>query len=231
MKLKQITGDYIELDLSNPIVKAHFENPINYTREILDEWESEPFKEFFKPEYKTVLDIGANVGLFTLHVLPYVDRIVCVEPYEGHNAVFNDLVDNQIFNNTNPNRSTLVVNIESSALCDYTGTTKYWYEGVNSTMCRLRADGQIEVPCITLADLCTKYNLTKVDFAKVDIEGSEFQAITVETVKPVFDIIDRWLLECHPRSLESQNHFKAIFEECGYKTQYYDFNGSIYVYK
>lgn len=229
MKLKQITGQHIDLDLSNPTVKAHFDNPINCTREILDEWESEPFKQFFKPEYKTVLDIGANVGLFALHVLPYIKEIICVEPYEGHNDVFNELLYNYKFYDNGEEND--IIELESSALSNYTGTTRYWYEGVNSTMCRLRADGQIEVPCITLADLCKKHNLRKVDFAKVDIEGSEFQALTVETIKPVFDIIDRWLIELHPRTRESQDHFKAIFEAVGYSVNYYDFNGSIYVYK
>jgi hypothetical protein len=84
-----------------------------------------------------------------------------------------------------------------------------------------------EVDCITLKDLCEKYGLEKVDLCKVDIEGSEFKAITEQTVGEVKGIVKRFLLETHPRSRESQDHFKNIFEKCGYTVRYFDFNGSI----
>ena len=47
----------------------------------------------------------------------------------------------------------------------------------------------------------------------------------------VFGIINKFLIELHPRTREMQDRFKAIFEACGYKVDYYDFNGSIYCYK
>jgi hypothetical protein len=66
---------------------------------------------------------------------------------------------------------------------------------------------------------------------KLDLEGSEVAAITVDTVKPVSHIVKKFLLETHPRSREMQDHFKGVFESAGYKVEYFDFNGSVIAYK
>ncbi len=204
-------------------VKAHFENPYNYTREIMDEWDQLPFNKFISEKDKVILDIGANVGLFALHVLPYAKKIVCVEPTPEHMAVQRELLQ-------------FCYNVihEEAALHNYTGETSFYRCGINTTMNSLDAENrerEFKVPCYTLLDLCNKHGLTKVDFCKIDIEGSEFKALTLETVSAVFPIINKFLIELHPRTRESQDHFKAIFEQAGYQVEYYDFNGSIYCYK
>lgn len=226
-KLRQITGEYIELDIISDAAKAHFENPRNYTKEILEEWEGLPFEGLVTPEDKVILDIGANVGLFTYHVLPYAQRIVRVEPTPQHNLVRHNLDLGFMLIGFDT-----VVSDEQSALNSYTGKCNFRVEPVNTTMNTIRDGvGAFEVDCITLQDLCAKYALAHVDLCKVDIEGSERQAITIETVKPVSNIIKKFLLETHPRSREEQDHFKAIFEQCGYTVEYPEFNGSVYAYK
>lgn len=220
-KLTQITGTEIELNIQSDHSKWHFETPQNYTKEILEEWQTQPYQPFISKLDKVFLDIGANVGLFTLHVMPFVEKIICVEPTESHNQVFEDLM--------NGNKK---VTLESSALHNYTGTVGYHIEPVNFTMNRVNVSGiGIEVPCITLYDLCKKHNLTDVDFCKIDIEGSEDLAITVETIRPVNHIIKKFSIELHPRTKEMQDKYKLIFEEAGYKAEYVDFNGTIFAYK
>jgi FkbM family methyltransferase len=210
--MKLINGNHLELDLSDPRVSAHFKNPNNYTKEILEEWDSEPFKKFVTPDCKTILDCGANVGLFALHVLPYAEKIVCVEPTPAHMEVQKVLLNGKVIH-------------EQSALNSYTGKCGWHIEPVNYTMNTIRDQTGMEVDCITLHDLCIKHDLKKVDFCKIDIEGSEVLALTEQTVKPVFEIIDRFLIELHPRTREMQDRFKSIFEASGYKVEYYDFKG------
>jgi FkbM family methyltransferase len=221
-KLTQINGKEIELNIQSEHSKWHFETPQNYTKEILEEWQTQPYKDYLSKEDKIILDIGANVGLFALHVLPFVEQIVCVEPTESHNQVFEDLM-----------QGNKKVVLESSALHNYTGTVGYHIEPVNYTMNRVNVHhaGAIEVPCITLYDLCKKYNLTNVDFCKIDIEGSEDLAITVETVKPVNHIIKKFSIELHPRTFEMMEKYETIFQEAGYKTQRVDFNTTIFAFK
>ena len=230
--MKLINGGNYEIDLSDPIVAAHFNNANNYTKEILEEWDSEPFKQFVTKDCKTILDIGANVGLFALHVLPYADRIICLEPTAEHMQVQKILLRQPVFPSDKfiGLRQHKIVH-EQSALNSYTGKCGWHIEPVNYTMNTIREQTGLEVECITLYDVCVKHNLTKVDFCKIDIEGSEVLALTEETVKPVYNIIEKFLIELHPRTREMQDRFKAIFESAGYKVDYYDFNGSIYCHK
>lgn len=222
MQIKLINGNYLDIQLSTDEEVKHFLEPRNYSKEILEEWESEPFKCLITKEDKIVLDVGCNVGLFAIHISPYAEKIICVEPTPAHMRVQKTLL------------SRLPIDIihEQSALNGYTGKAKFRTEMVNMTMNTLAdREDSYEVDCITLADLCRKYNLTHVDLCKVDVEGSEVQAITLETVSAVFPIVNKFLLETHPRTREMQDHFKNIFERAGYKADYVDFNGSLIAYK
>lgn len=228
--MKLINGERLDLKLSNR-AHEHFANPNNYTDAITDEFEHDPYKGIISQRDKVFLDIGANVGLFALHVMPYVNTIVCVEPTPSHMEINKDL----IYSNVEAAKKgpfLAAILHEQSALNSYTGKARFREEPVNFTMNTLRdSPDAYEVECISLFDLCRKYKLEKVDVCKVDIEGSEFSAITYVMVFLVKDIIKKFILETHPRSRESQDHFKKIFEDCGYKTEYSDFNGTIIAYK
>ena len=220
MILKQVNGNELDLNIDSGKTKEHFDNPRNYAQVVIEEFNANSFADYISKEDKIILDIGANIGLFALHVMPYVQKIVCVEPTESHNQVFKELINDER------------VILESSALHNYTGNVGYHIEGVNTTMNKVNVSGMgVEVPCITLYDLCKKHNLTKVDFCKIDIESSEFAAITVETLRPVNQIIDKISIEVHPPNREGQDHFIKIFEECGYKTRYIDYNAGVFAYK
>jgi len=227
MILKQVNGAEIDLNIESGKTKEHFDNPRNYAQVVIEEFNDNSFSDYVSKQDKVILDIGANIGLFALHVMPYVEHIVCVEPTESHNHVFNELLAD--YQSSGEFKR---IELESSALHNYTGTVGYHLEGVNTTMNKVNVSGMgIEVPCITLYDLCQKYNLKKVDFCKIDIESSEFAAITVETLRPVNQIIDKISIEVHPPNREGQDHFIKIFEECGYKTKYIDYNAGVFAYK
>lgn len=216
MQLTQINGEEIDINLQSDQAKAHFDNPRNYTAFILDEWKTQPYLGYIKPG-SVILDIGANVGLFGLHVLPYAERLICVEPTPEHM-----IIQMQLLNAEH----------EQAALNYYTGKAKFRNEPVNTTMNTLRdAPDSYEVDCITLSDLCKKYNLDKVDFCKIDIEGSEWQALKVERINEVKGIIKSFFVELHPRSAESQNEMAGRFEAAGYKVKHIEYNGSIYCYE
>ena len=214
MKIRTIDGKYKELKLS-PEAQRHFDAPNNYTAFILAEWEELPYTKYIKPD-SVILDIGANVGLFALHVKPYAKRLVCVEPTPEHMKIQKELVN--------------VVH-EQAALNNRTGKARFRNEPVNTTMNCLRDSADsYEVDCITLKDLCDKHNLTSVDFCKVDIESGEWQALTVETISAVSDTIKRFFVELHPRTAEAQNEMAQRFIQCGYKVETIEYNGSIYCY-
>lgn len=219
MNIRQIHGDYYPLQMT-PKIQAHFDEPTNYAHFIVAEWQTLPYS-YIKPK-STILDIGANIGLFALHVFPYANKIICVEPTPSHMEIQKEVLQGVFPFECN-------IQHDQVALHNYTGKVGFHLEGVNSTMNRVNVNniGSIEVDCITLEDLCKKWKLDHVDFCKIDIEGSEDSAITVETVMPVKDIIKCFSIELHPRTKEMQDKYIAIFEACGYKTEAIDFNGTV----
>jgi FkbM family methyltransferase len=226
MKIKLIDGSTLDIPSLSAQEETHVLEPKNYTKEILEEWDSEPFKELITKEDRVVLDIGANIGLFAIHILPYAEKIICVEPTANHMAIQTSLMEKAL--DSIPKE----VFHEQAALNSYTGKAKFRTEPVNTTMNTIadRPDSY-EVDCINLLDLCKKYTLEHVDLCKVDIEGSELQAITLDTVLPVSGIIKKFIMETHPRSREMQDHFINIFRQAGYFADYHDFNGSVIAHK
>lgn len=227
--MKQINGADIEIPISSPEAKKHFEDVNNYSAFIIDEWESLPYSDYIKPD-SVILDIGANVGLFALHVLPYAKRLICVEPTPEHMVIQKQLLaPYQVIISSSTSPTPPKIEHEQAALNYYTGKAKFRTEPVNTTMNTLRdAPDSYQVDCITLKDLCDKYGLTSVDFCKIDIEGSEWQALTIERIAEVQDIIKAFFVELHPRTVHSQNEMILRFAQAGYDTVMVDYNGSIY---
>lgn len=216
MRIRLINGNYQDFSVSEEAQK-HFDDERNYSAFIIQEWEDLPYSKYIK-RHSIILDIGANIGLFAMHVLPFAEKIVCVEPTPSHMKIQKELLTRVIH--------------EQSALNSYTGKAKFRSEPVNTTMNTLsdRPDS-FEVDCITLRDLCDKHGLTHVDFCKIDIEGSEWGALTVERIREVKGIIKSFFVELHPRTVESQIEMGGRFEQAGYKVDLIDYNGSIYCYE
>jgi hypothetical protein len=96
----------------------------------------------------------------------------------------------------------------------------------------------IQVEGLCLKSLLDKYSLDKVDFCKIDIEGSEMRAVTVETLGAVFDRIDQIFIECHATVpnfthadiIANRIKMEEVFAKVGYQTKVVNFD-TIHAYK
>jgi FkbM family methyltransferase len=209
--MRLINGDRLDLVLASPDLEKHFSDPYNYTKEILDQFETSYYAGTIPDNCRTMLDIGANIGLFALHVTPLsvLSKLVCVEPTPSHFDKLKRLTSSFHF-----------IKHENAALAGHTGKETFYTCGINTTMNSLhKRDAGFLVDCITLEDLLNKHQLETVDFAKIDIEGGEDVAITEKTLAPVKDRIKNIFIELHPPNTESQDKWKAIFEAVGYKVE------------
>jgi FkbM family methyltransferase len=185
---------------------------------------------FENEESLTILDIGGNIGLFSLYVQDRAKVIYSVEPTPDHFTILEELTANY------PNIKRLPYALHN----EDTTVDFYIHEGnttMNSTVNKYGR--KIEVPTRTLASLFAELGLDHVDFIKCDIEGSEMAAITDETVGAVADKVDCWFVEVHAtdstvpwaQSLEANRaHIAAIFQRQGYQVQNYRVDG-LYIYK
>lgn len=150
----------------------------------------------------TVLDIGANIGAFSILVAnKYKDaKIFAYEPEEG-------------------NRELLIKNIKlgslekrvfpkSAALSDRLGKKTFFLshaEDSHSLLPEFAGDfGRVEVTCVTLPDILQENAIDLVDLLKLDIEGMEYDVL-YNLPPEVLAKIGYLVLEIHDR----QGHQRA----------------------
>jgi FkbM family methyltransferase len=120
-----------------------------------------------RPDW-TFLDIGANVGAYSLIVAALgAGRVVAVEPQP---SVLARLRANIGFN---PNFS---IAVEPVALTDHDGTIRLAIDPTNqgeASIVRGADAAGVDVACTTLLGLCARHAITRIDGLKIDVEGAE----------------------------------------------------------
>lgn len=190
MNVTTATGRTLALPMTDPVVAQHFSNPNTLTDRLLDQINREKIYDFaFKVAHDWVmLDIGANVGLVSVYASDVCKRIVALEPTPTQ---FNVL--------TRMCWSLKQVEPLELALAGHNGMTEFFLNDVNTTASSAsnKYGKSMMVKCTTLASLLTAKKLDYVDFAKVDIEGSETECLTPEQVKECRGRIRSYFVEVH----------------------------------
>ena len=200
----------------------HFNNEANFADAVLTQINKERlYDQIFEGEEDlTILDIGGNIGLFTLYAQDRAKVIYPIEPTPGHFHILKDLTKD--YSNVYPLQ--YAVHNENT-------TIDFYVNEENSTMnsSNIKYGTKIEVTAKTIASIIKELKLDHVDFIKCDIEGSELSALTIETVTDVKDIVDCWFIEVHapsaPYEIWKENldinrkHIASVFEKCNYEVQ------------
>ena len=168
----------------------------------------------------TILDIGANIGLFSLYAQDSAQQIICLEPTPRTFNILQKLTKNID-----------KISIQSTALGNTNEKIKF-YVNDNPTINSLvnQVGQEVEVDCKTIASVLEQNNLSWVDFVKCDIEGSEILAINDATLEPVKNKIGSWFIEVHqtnantgavwPGNLEqNRQNLIAILKNAGYSAE------------
>lgn len=115
-----------------------------------------------------VIDIGANIGSFSIFAANLGTTVYAIEP-EPHNL--SALKTNIDLNNMNS-----VIHVCPYAISDYKGTAVISDSGGGST---IKDDGIFgaEVEVMSLDNFFTLYNIESVDVLKIDVEGAELEII------------------------------------------------------
>lgn len=216
IELKTAGNNVLKIQTEDQKAIQHFTDWRNYTKQILQQINSENLYQKWLKDKKdiNILDIGGNVGLFSLHVSDVAKQIVTVEPTPSHNHILRELTKN--FNNIKP--------IEA-ALSNRDGPIQFYMDSWNTTCNSIRAE-TVSQPTIinvngkTLKTLLDENNLEEVEFAKIDIEGSEYYALTKETISSTEKRIKSWFIETHPAQnlnrTQVAHHIADIFNDLGY---------------
>ncbi len=125
--------------------------------------------------FDTVIDVGANVGMFTVAIAGRASRVISVEPIPGNVAQFRK--------NTAHLRN---VTLFEGAITEASGSIEICarrerdsgrfsrYERASEASLRFAVQGE------TLAQLCERHNVDRIDLLKIDIEGGEYDLAAAE---------------------------------------------------
>lgn len=125
----------------------------------------------------TAIDLGANIGLFSLYLKGKAKKIISVEPAPKTFNILKKLTANE------PN-----IEILQGAASDTNGQTTFFisYEPTINSLVNKTGE-EVTVNCYTIDSIMKKFNLDYVDFIKCDIEGGELLALTDETISVLAD--------------------------------------------
>lgn len=168
-----------------------------YGNEIYIEKKYFPSSDFKITPDMTVIDLGANVGVFTVLAAMLGKRVIAVE-------ILQDLVGEI--------KKNVVVNNCANKVIVICGAIGY---NIGHTVREAAAN----VNKLEMEDIIKKHNISIVDFLKIDIEGSEFDVIKKDSdwllkVKLI-------AIEIHTEYGDARN-LKNILEEKGFEVNLVD---------
>ena len=114
--------------------------------------------KYVGPRRSTAIDIGAHVGLWSMHLVRLFDRVVAFEPVQEHRECFEK------------NVSCENISLVCCALGREPQSMSFGYEEGSTGGTHLVANGQ-GGDCIVMP--LDEFKIADVDFIKVDVEGYE----------------------------------------------------------
>jgi len=160
-----------------------------------------------------ILDIGANVGVFSIYAYPFASKIYAMEPSSDHYEV----LEKMITNNEMDKKITTI----KKALSLKDGIAPFYHNG-NPTANSLNSltnseKGKEEsVETIRLDTFLTQNGIEHVDFMKLDVEGEECNIIEGEGFSLVKDKIASLIVEYHTWSGRNPSQMVSALNDLGF---------------
>lgn len=158
------------------------------------------------------LDVGANIGFYSLLLSKNFKKVISVEPHPDNM--------NEIKKNLSAFR---VGNVEcvTKAVSNTNGVGYLLVSegnGGHALGQRIRPRENLPVETVTLSELLKKYDL--IDLVKVDVEGAEWNVLA--GARDIMYKIKAWVIELH--GLERKAELESLLESYGYSRRWLDYN-------
>lgn len=186
--------DTTQKDTLKPLQGFFFRDFRNsYIPNILDEVY---LKKVYQPlltgkHFKTIVCFGANIGLTAYYFKDYADTVYAVEPSKIHLESLRKMIEfNKIDN----------VKVCPYAIAEKNGTEKFYHPENITMYSRENVTGVEdfeEVETVTMQEFMKREKIDKIDFAEIDIEGSEAKLFASDSFKNAIPKLDRFVFEYH----------------------------------
>lgn len=225
-------GDYFEFDIKNFGKIKVVKNTLGPFRENFfdDVYLSKVPKDNLNKPGAIIIDIGANIGYFSLSFLSRYPEAK-IYAYEPHPYCFEQLkkyreefpqFDLQIYKKAVGEKAGNLV-LYASKL-DGFATMSSIFEGDNKKE-------RFEIESITLEHIIEDKGLDHIDLIKLDCEGSEYPII-YSASDQVLDKIESFCIETHRGKLENENLPSLVkyLQSKKFKTEHLDEGGTGYIW-
>jgi len=150
------------------------------------------------------IDLGAWIGLVSLYLAQTAKSVYCIEPDE--------IAFTQLLESTNVTEKKNIFTYRL-AISNFDGILELGNDlQLGNSMTRLNQFNNLfKIPCNKISTFCINNNIVKVDFIKIDIEGSE------ELLFEDFDFFEKHrpniFLQTHYVWMKNNNKFKNLLFE------------------
>ncbi|MBD2082442.1 FkbM family methyltransferase [Leptolyngbya sp. FACHB-17] len=174
-----IDNDITYLPFENSVlaVEASFRSIVTSVLIAEGDW-FEKEMEFWRSQIQagmTVIDVGANVGVYTFSAADRVGKTGCVIAVEPFSGCVRCLEETRRINDFSQ------VRICAGAASDRVGTAKLSLQSASELNEVIEAESDTEnaevIKCFTLDSLIETEQINRVDFLKIDAEGHEMQVL------------------------------------------------------
>lgn len=182
----------------------------NILRELFLDRIYSPFLE--GKENLTIVDAGFNIGLFSLYASRFAKQIYAFEPAkETYEIGLRNLKDNHIQN----------VKLFQKAIGIKDGKTSFFHNTnttMNSAMAVVASEPNAheEVEMIRFDTFVKQEEIEKIDFLKLDIEGSEGEVLGHSSFEKIAPIVDALVVEYHSWSGYNPQQLVSTLRDYGF---------------
>jgi FkbM family methyltransferase len=169
-------------------------------------------------ENDCVVDIGANIGIFTLFAARKTRNVVhAFEPFPGNFGYLRKNVLSNNYAHVSCHNRAVTDTLDPVKLC--ISKVSWGHRVFQGPSHKTPDGGFIEVPAITLKKIMDESDLEKIDYCKIDCEGAE-GAILFSTPSSYLQRVRRIGLEFHDTvSSHSHQEISAMLEGLGFTVQ------------
>ena len=158
------------------------------------------------------MDWGLNIGLFSMYASPFAKQIYAFEPAkETFEIAQRNITDNKLTN----------VKLFNKAITKDNGKITFYHNEnstMNSTMEVVNNKPELKeiVETIRPDTFVEQEGITHIDFAKIDVEGSECELIASEAFQNIVPILDAFVVEYHSWSGVNPQQLVNNIRDYGY---------------
>ena len=164
-----------------------------------------------------VVDIGANIGTFSVYAAKVcgASRVLSFEPFpDNYGMLRKNVEQNQLHMITHVNQAVAGSRGPRTLTLDSLDAGSHSIvKGVVSAS----SGRSIQIDCCTLEDIFQRFSLTKIDYLKIDCEGSEYEIL--ENATPRLQQISRISMETHTTPDRKAEDMEKLLCSNGFKVR------------